>query len=88
MNLLLMFEIEVARPYSWWVKERMKWRLICRGRKKAMINDKVSTLLRTRPTMMKTTRTIYRPMGDMVCMKRGENRWNVKQQGFVGTVGW
>ena len=35
MNLLLMFEIEVARPYSWWVKERMKWRLICRGRKKS-----------------------------------------------------
>ena len=36
-----------------------------------MINDKVSALSQTRPTMMKTTRTIYRPMGDMVCMKGG-----------------
>ena len=31
MNLLFMFEIEVARPYSWWVAERMKWRLICQA---------------------------------------------------------
>lgn len=36
-----MFESEVTRPYSWWVKERMKWRLIWGG-KKAMINDKSS----------------------------------------------
>jgi len=30
VNLLLMFEIEVTRPYSWWVTERRKWKLICR----------------------------------------------------------
>ena len=38
-NLLLMFEIEVTRPYSWWVTERIKWKLICQA-SDIMINGK------------------------------------------------
>jgi len=37
--LLLIFEIEVTRPYSWWVRERMKWKPICQAQD-VMINGK------------------------------------------------
>lgn len=42
--MLLRFEIEVTRPYSWCVKERMKWRLICQVQN-VMFNGKTSVLV-------------------------------------------